>query len=888
MSIDSNYDVKIGQSAGVQSTTTNTAKSQSTQNTVFESTDAPKSKSQLTEKEVKYLVSKGYDISVMSDEEIQQALVPYYEEIQSSEADKTKNTTNSANTTSQNAEAPKEQASAGQTSSENQSKSVTINYNDKNLKSIEFMPDETGVYACDFYNLPPEEQEQFFVKNFAKKFYGEKWDSMSDEAKMQAMTSIEANFKENIPSWKFLQPEDKAKLALAFFAASDDVETMNLRFDGDMEKNYEAALDKPLNEQIESTANQIIKNRRSTESYQREQLDKDMAERFDSTSEDFYDKQLAYLEKKVQQDGIKSLNKAELIRYKMLSFASKAGVSLNDVFGGNVNSDKETSTFALMAKDEHFNEIYEKRKEMLYQESNDINKAHKEAMQYAVQDWFIHQFEGIDPKDQDALRAKYFELRDNCNNPEQKGMLAALAKHIQGLNSVNDDMDAILLQANAAASNDVKASIANSKDVVEAHDKGMVSEETIVGLQEANMESGPEEARAEVAITYNRVSKKAAAVATSKENLEKLSVKDQEKIFNDAIDNEDKYKDKEAANVIAENIGNAHESIELKLNEKYTKHAIESQDDELMVSIAKGTAKYSSKNQVQVSKNIMKASEKFNDEDAIKIQNTLADQIELSDKDNQLAMHKEVMSSKFSEVQEHAAANIKNYDPSVQSKAIDVVYESGNSKAVQKVIENLEKLPPDVQKTEVTRLIGEITLNSAVSTGELEAHLMGGTLTVKELSQLSPSQRRDYYIKLFENASPAKKIEILMSIAEVSGMIHKRTIYTVIARFAAPLLKGMIDSGMGKSMLEAGLPVDAVNKILTVMKSSTNNQVMGQLDALKKDSGFAKYFDNDEIKEVKRQSEGSEFMKNAFTPPIIDSPTRKKLKENESTMYINS
>ena len=97
----------------------------------------------------------------------------------------------------------------------------------------------------------------------------------------------------------------------------------------------------------------------------------------------------------------------------------------------------------------------------------------------------------------------------------------------------------------------------------------------------------------------------------------------------------------------------------------------------------------------------------------------------------------------------------------------------------------------------------------------------------------------------------------------------------------------MIDSGMGKSMLEAGLPVDAVNKILTVMKSSTNNEVIGQLEALKKDSGFAKYFDNDEVRDVKQSSEGSEFMKNTFTPPI-DSTTRKKLKENESTMYINS
>lgn len=283
----------------------------------------------------------------------------------------------------------------------------------------------------------------------------------------------------------------------------------------------------------------------------------------------------------------------------------------------------------------------------------------------------------------------------------------------------------------------------------------------------------------------------------------------------------------------------------------------------------------------------MQASNSFDKEDAIAIQTTLADQISKSHKDNQLAMHKEVMKSEYSEVQEYAASNIKNYDPSVQSKAIDVVYESGNSKAVQKVIDNLEKMPPEVQKNEVTRLIGEITLKNSISVNELEAHFMGGELTVQDLSKMSASQRREYFLKQFEEASPAKKLEILLKMASSSNGIHQRTIYTVIARFSPSLLKGMVDRGMGKTMLEAGLPLDAVNKIIGIMKISTNNEVIQQLKELRQDSGFAKYFDKENESALKMATTVPPDFKEVFSARI-DRKTMDELKKNKSTMYLKS
>lgn len=273
-----------------------------------------------------------------------------------------------------------------------------------------------------------------------------------------------------------------------------------------------------------------------------------------------------------------------------------------------------------------------------------------------------------------------------------------------------------------------------------------------------------------------------------------------------------------------------------------------------------------------------------NDEEAIEQLNTLSDQISKSHKDNQLDMHNEIMQSKYSAVQEHAAANIKDYDPSVQSKAIDTVYETQNEKAIKTVVDNLEKMPPDVQKTEVTRLIGELALNNAISNSELTVNILGGNLTARDLSKLSASQRREYFVKMFDEASPSKKLDMLRNIAASSIGIHKKTIYTIIARFSAPLLKAMVEDGMGKTMIEAGIPLDAVNKIINIMKTSTSNKVIQQRKELEKDSSFTKYFDNqdDKIRVTVPQD-----LKGAFAANI-DRKTLEELKKNNATMFIKS
>ena len=298
-------------------------------------------------------------------------------------------------------------------------------------------------------------------------------------------------------------------------------------------------------------------------------------------------------------------------------------------------------------------------------------------------------------------------------------------------------------------------------------------------------------------------------------------------------------------------------------------------------------AKLAKENQLRVVNNVKSNIEKLysNDDEAIEQLNILSDQIKDLHKDNQLEAHTVMMSSKYSEVQEHTAKNICNYDPAVQSEAMDVVYQSGNTKAIQAAAEVINKMSsPNVQQTEIVRFAAEMALSNATD-AEINAVISSGTLTAKEIRQLSSVEKREYFVKLFESAPPAKKIQMLMKFAELSGLANKRLIYTLIARTS--MLTSVIESGMGETMLSAGLPVDAVNKILTVMKRSTNFQVKDQLEKVKQNSSYSQYFDKDELDEIKEKKEVPQDMKRAFTAPI-DSKTKKKLQEQESTICLNS
>ncbi len=169
----------------------------------------------------------------------------------------------------------------------------------------------------------------------------------------------------------------------------------------------------------------------------------------------------------------------------------------------------------------------------------------------------------------------------------------------------------------------------------------------------------------------------------------------------------------------------------------------------------------------------------FKGQKAIQYSNSLADQIQNCDKNNQLAMHNEMLNSKYSEVQEHVAGNIKNYDVSVQSKAIESIVATGNVKATEVAMTNLTSAPQVVQDDANLKGI----LNSAYSNttteyatnSEIQQKIASGAkLTSQEFYALSPQEKQSYIANYFKSLPTAKQFKILSNLTDVN---LKKTIF---------------------------------------------------------------------------------------------------------------
>lgn len=218
----------------------------------------------------------------------------------------------------------------------------------------------------------------------------------------------------------------------------------------------------------------------------------------------------------------------------------------------------------------------------------------------------------------------------------------------------------------------------------------------------------------------------------------------------------------------------------------------------------------------------------FSRQEAISQLNTLSDQIKDCNKDNQLAMHKSMMQSKYSEVQEHTAGNIKDYDPTVQSQALDAVYTSGNEKAIEKAVTSLENAPAYIQEAELPRIIGEtavrnnqaslniLTIDSESNVSLKSKIASGASLTPSEYRNLSSDEKREYFTNYFKKLPLEQKIKLLSSIPNGA---QKKTIYVMIARTDANLFNAIVkDKDRADALLSMGLPNDVNNKIANVVK----------------------------------------------------------------------
>ena len=227
----------------------------------------------------------------------------------------------------------------------------------------------------------------------------------------------------------------------------------------------------------------------------------------------------------------------------------------------------------------------------------------------------------------------------------------------------------------------------------------------------------------------------------------------------------------------------------------------------------------------------------FNENDAIKYSKALADQIQYCDKDNQLTMHNDIMQSKYSEVQEHAAANIKDYDPAVQGKALDSVYATNNDKAIDAAVESLSNTASaDVIQQNFQKIVTEacvktldnnpdvlniIDVSSKDGASIKEKIASGAKLSTQEYASLSPAQKREYITNFFKNLPPNEKLKLLNSISSQS---QKRSIYRMIARTNSDLFNRMInDADIAATVLDMHLSSEIDNKILAVVERKKNS-----------------------------------------------------------------
>lgn len=168
-------------------------------------------------------------------------------------------------------------------------------------------------------------------------------------------------------------------------------------------------------------------------------------------------------------------------------------------------------------------------------------------------------------------------------------------------------------------------------------------------------------------------------------------------------------------------------------------------------------------------------------------------------------------------------SQIKGLDAKAQTDALSTVYRSGNEKAIAVAVN--EVLPaiksPDAQQIALKQAVMELA--GIVDTSELQAKFANGALTKAEIAQLSPTERREYYTRLFDNASPAEKIKYLKSIP--SGK-NKATIYSLIGKYYPTLFKDLIktDAQIAKDLYSmTNLDVKARDAVLEVIMNSTTS-----------------------------------------------------------------
>lgn len=228
---------------------------------------------------------------------------------------------------------------------------------------------------------------------------------------------------------------------------------------------------------------------------------------------------------------------------------------------------------------------------------------------------------------------------------------------------------------------------------------------------------------------------------------------------------------------------------------------------------------------------VFEASKKLDKKDAIETQTILADQIELCDASNQAAMHKMISQSQYEEVIQHAAENIYKYDESAQKDAMKYTFETGNQKAIETAISNVDKCEGLANET------ASIPSNSQSYDSQLSNDIKSYTAKIEQkYTQQVAEEYADYtveqdlrtglisdeeqvksakeaYIEKFKDPSTNKFA--LLGQLEPS---QRKEALKVLVKYAPTMINAFIDLGYGPQILKIiGETSDLAVKVVELM-----------------------------------------------------------------------
>ena len=247
-------------------------------------------------------------------------------------------------------------------------------------------------------------------------------------------------------------------------------------------------------------------------------------------------------------------------------------------------------------------------------------------------------------------------------------------------------------------------------------------------------------------------------------------------------------------------------------------------------------------------KNNFEATEALEDKEmAARLHQLRIDEMPKWDVKVQESAFQRTMDSKYSEIRDYAAKNISRLDPTVQKAALDTVYNSRNNQAAEKTItvalQQTEKMPAVVQQEEIARIVlEEISVTAPKESDDFIKKYSNGELSHDEISKLSAADRKKYYDVMFKKASFSDKIKMLKN---VSGN-NAKYIFNMLCRYGdtALITNMVLSEGMGADIIKSGVAPDVRNKIVSILKRSSSNEAISQVEELRSDKSYAALFED--------------------------------------------